>query len=111
MPSAVRPPLIPPGPDAEAKATAIARVREDKERESRDGFDGTWVAHPDLVPLATEVFDAVLGSAPHQKDRQRDAVNVGAGQLRDLLVPGAVVTESGYRTNVSVAIRYLRAWL
>jgi len=103
--------FIPSRRDAEVNATAMSRVREDKERESRDGFDGTWVAHPDLVPLATEVFDAVLGSAPHQKDRQRDAVNVGAGQLRDLLVPGAVVTETGYRTNVSVAIRYLHAWL
>ena len=57
----------------------MAKVRDDKERESRDGFDGTWVAHPDLVPLATEVFDAVLGAAPNQKDRLRDEVPVDRG--------------------------------
>src|SRR4029077_16385728 len=70
--------FIPSRRDAQVNATAMARVRDDKERESGDGFDGTWVAHPDLVPLATEVFDAVLGVAPNQKGRLRDDVAVTA---------------------------------
>ena len=74
--------FIPSRRDAAVNATAMARVRDDKERESGDGFDGTWVAHPDLVPLATEVFDGVLGAAPHQKGRLRDDVAVTAAQLR-----------------------------
>jgi malate synthase len=89
----------------------MAKVREDKERESRDGFDGTWVAHPDLVPLATEIFDGVLGSAPHQKQRLREVVAVTAVQLRDLRAPGGSVTEAGYRLNVGVALQYLDSWL
>jgi malate synthase len=89
----------------------MARVRDDKERESADGFDGTWVAHPDLVPLATEIFDGVLGAAPHQKERLREDVAVSAEQLRDLRVPGGTVTEAGVRLNVSVALQYLDAWL
>jgi malate synthase len=92
-------------------ARALARVREDKERESRDGFDGTWVAHPDLVPVAREVFDAVLGDRPHQKDRTRDDVQVTANELVDATVRGGLVTEGGIRTNVEVAMRYLEAWL
>jgi malate synthase len=103
--------FIPSRKDAEVNARAMARVREDKERESADGFDGTWVAHPDLVPLAREVFDTVLGDRPHQKDRLRDDVIVDAGQLIDPTVPGGMVTEGGIRTNVEVAIRYLDAWL
>ena len=103
--------FIPSRRDAEVNATAMAKVRDDKERESGDGFDGTWVAHPDLVPLATEIFDGVLGSAPHQKQRLREEVEVSAGQLRDLRVAGGTVTEAGYRLNVSVAIQYLAAWL
>ena len=70
--------FIPSRRDAEVNAAAIAKVREDKERESGDGFDGTWVAHPDLVPVATEVFDAVLGAAPNQKQRLREEVSVDA---------------------------------
>jgi malate synthase len=103
--------FIPSRRDPEVNATAMAKVREDKERESSDGFDGTWVAHPDLVPLATEIFDAVLGSRPNQKDRLRDDVAVTAAQLRDLRVPGGMVTEAGYRQNVRVALQYLDAWL
>ncbi|HSL34343.1 MAG TPA: malate synthase A, partial [Candidatus Limnocylindrales bacterium] len=86
--------FIPSRRDADVNATAMARVREDKERESGDGFDGTWVAHPDLVPLATEIFDGVLASAPHQKDRLREDVAVTAAQLRDLRAPGGSVTEA-----------------
>ena len=76
--------FIPNRRDPEVTEKALAKVREDKERESRDGFDGTWVAHPDLVPVATEVFDAVLGSAPNQKDRLREDVSVTAAELLDL---------------------------
>jgi malate synthase len=103
--------FIPSRRDPEVNATAMAKVRDDKERESGDGFDGTWVAHPDLVPLATEIFDGVLGDAPNQKQRRREEVAVTADQLRDLRVPGGTVTEAGYRLNVSVAIQYLAAWL
>jgi malate synthase len=103
--------FIPSRRDAEVNATAMARVRDDKERESGDGFDGTWVAHPDLVPLATEIFDGLLGAGPHQKHRLREDVAISAEQLRDLRVPGGTVTEAGYRLNVSVALQYLDAWL
>jgi malate synthase len=66
---------------------ALAKVREDKERESGDGFDGTWVAHPDLVPMATEIFDGVLGDRPNQKERLREDVGVTARDLLDVTVP------------------------
>jgi malate synthase len=90
---------------------ALARVREDKLRESGDGFDGTWVAHPDLVPTATEVFDGVLGDRPNQLDRLREDVDVRAEQLVDFTVPGGEITPGGLRANVSVGTRYLDAWL
>jgi malate synthase len=90
---------------------ALAKVREDKERESRDGFDGTWVAHPDLVPLATEIFDGVLGATAHQKHRTRNEVTVTAGELQDLRIEGGAVTEAGIRANVRVALAYLDSWL
>ena len=102
--------FIPSRRDPAVNETAIARVRDDKVRESGDGFDGTWVAHPDLVPLATEVFDGVLGDRPQQKDRLREDVGVRADQLLDLHVDGGTVTEGGYRTNVSVALQYLDSW-
>jgi malate synthase len=103
--------FIPSRRDPEVNATAMAKVREDKERESRDGFDGTWVAHPDLVPLATEIFDGVLGDRPHQKHKVHANFNVGAEQLRDFTVEGGTVTEAGLRQNVSIALQYLDAWL
>jgi malate synthase len=103
--------FIPSRRDEAVNATAMARVRDDKERESADGFDGTWVAHPDLVPLATEIFDGVLGAAPNQKARLREELVVSAEQLRDLRVPGGTVTEAGVRLNISVALQYLDAWL
>jgi len=103
--------FIPSRRDAEVNARAIARVREDKERESRAGFDGTWVAHPDLVPVAREAFDRVLGEAPHQKSVRRDEVQVAADQLIDPTVPGGMVTDGGVRMNVDVAVRYLNSWL
>jgi malate synthase len=103
--------FIPSRRDAELNATALARVREDKDRESGDGFDGTWVAHPDLVLVATEVFDRVLGDRPHQKERLRDEVVADAAALADVRVPGGTVTEAGVRNAVSVALQYLDSWL
>jgi malate synthase len=103
--------FIPSRRDPEVNETALAKVREDKVREAGAGFDGTWVAHPDLVPVATEVFDGVLGDAPNQLDRQRGDVDVGASDLLDLRVEGGEITEQGLRTNVSVGVRYLESWL
>jgi malate synthase len=103
--------FIPSRRDPEVTATALAKVREDKEREAGDGFDGTWVAHPDLVSIATEIFDRVLGERTDQRDRLREDVHVGAADLLDLRVPGGEITEAGLHLNVSVGIRYLAAWL
>ncbi len=103
--------FIPSRRDPEINRVALARVREDKEREAGDGCDGTWVAHPDLVPVATEIFDRILGDRPHQKERQRDDVRAGAGALVDLRVPGGTITEAGFRNNVNVALQYLNSWL
>jgi Malate synthase len=103
--------FIPNRRDPAVTDVAMAKVRDDKERESRDGFDGTWVAHPDLVPLATEIFDGVLGGEPNQKGRLREDVSVGAADLLDLRVPGGAVTEAGARANVRVALAYLDSWL
>jgi malate synthase len=103
--------FIPSRRDPEVNERALAKVREDKVREAGDGFDGTWVAHPDLVPVATEVFDGVLGDAENQLTWQRGDVDVGAAELLDLRVEGGEVTADGLRTNVSVGIRYLESWL
>jgi malate synthase len=103
--------FIPNRRDPEVTEVALGKVRDDKERESRDGFDGTWVAHPDLVPVAKEIFDGVLGERPNQKDRLREEVAVSAAELLDLTVPGGAVTEAGIRANVRVALAYLDSWL
>jgi malate synthase len=103
--------FIPSRRDPEVNERAMAAVRADKERESADGFDGTWVAHPDLVPLAREVFDAVLGDGPNQKGRLRPEVGVTARDLLDVAVPAGAVTEAGVRANVSVGLAYLASWL
>jgi len=103
--------FIPNRRDPEVTDRALARVRDDKLRESGDGFDGTWVAHPDLVPVAMEVFDGVLGDRPNQKDRLRDDVAVEADDLLDLEVEGGAVTVAGVRANVRVALAYLDSWL
>jgi malate synthase len=103
--------FIPNRRDPEVTDRAMARVRDDKERESGDGFDGTWVAHPDLVPLATEIFDGVLGAASNQKGRRREEVSVGADELLDLTVEDGAVTVVGVRANVRVALAYLDSWL
>ncbi len=102
--------FIPNRREPEVTANALARVREDKEREAGDGFDGTWVAHPDLVPVAGEIFDRVLGERPNQKDAP-GVGDVAAAALLDVTVPGGRVTEAGVRQDISVAVRYLDAWL
>jgi malate synthase len=103
--------FIPSRRDAEVNATALAKVREDKGREAADGYDGAWVAHPDLVPVVREVFDAVLGDRPHQKERRRAEVQVGRQDLLDVRVPGGRITSAGVLSDVSVALQYLEAWL
>jgi malate synthase len=103
--------FIPSRRDPEVNRVALAKVGEDKRREAGDGFDGTWVAHPDLVATAQAEFDAVLGSRPNQLERTRDDVSVREEQLIDFDVPGGEITDEGLRVNVSVAVRYVDAWL
>jgi malate synthase len=103
--------FIPSRRDAEVNAQALAKVREDKQREAGAGFDGSWVAHPDLVPVAKAAFDAVLGSRPHQKERQREDVSVHAAMLLDVRIPGGRVTEAGVRADIRVALEYIENWL
>jgi malate synthase len=103
--------FIPSRRDAGVNETALAAVRNDKQREAGDGFDGTWVAHPDLVPVAMAEFDAVLGGKLNQLERPRDDVHVTAAQVLDLESAGHEVTADGVRNNVGVALRYLSAWL
>jgi malate synthase len=103
--------FIPSRRDEEINRRALAKVRADKELESANGHDGTWVAHPDLVALADEVFTGVLGDRPHQIDKQRDDVVADAGALLDVAVPGGTITDAGVRMNVDVAIQYLASWL
>ena len=96
--------LIPSRTDPEANARAVDAVRADKEREAGDGFDGTWVAHPDVVGVAREAFDAVLGDRPNQIDRRRDDVHVTAAQLLDAAATPGAITEAGLRNDVAVAL-------
>src|SRR5882757_5926934 len=103
--------FIPSRKDAAVNENAMAKVREDKTREAGDGFDGSWVAHPDLVPICREVFDGVLGDRPNQLDRSRADVSVTARQLLDVASTPGTVTEAGLRNNISVGIQYLAAWL
>jgi malate synthase len=100
---------IPVKADPVANETALRRVREDKRREATDGHDGTWVAHPGLVPIAKEEFDRVLGSKPNQIDRLRDDVKATPAQLVE--APSGTLTEEGLRVNIRVGIQYLEAWL
>jgi malate synthase len=104
-------PFIPSRKNPEINEAALTKSREDKMREATDGCDGTWVAHPDLVPLAKEVFDKALGGKANQKERLREEVRVSAEQLQDVRVPGGKVTEAGVRNNISVALQYLASWL
>ena len=102
--------FIPNRRDPDVTQLAFEKVAADKKREAGDGFDGTWVAHPDLIPTAKAEFDAVLGDRPNQVDRQRDDVQVTASDLLDVHI-GRPVSAAGVRANVSVAIRYIEAWL
>ncbi|MFG6491052.1 malate synthase A [Microbacterium sp. P03] len=102
--------FIPNRRDPDVTRQAFEKVAADKKREAGDGFDGTWVAHPDLIPTALAEFDAVLGDRPNQIGRRRDDVTVTAAQLLDVHI-GRPVTEEGVHGNVSVAIRYIEAWL
>lgn len=102
--------FIPNRRDPEVTKRAEEKVRADKSREANDGFDGTWVAHPDLIPVARAEFDAVLGDRPNQVERQRDDVNVTAAQLLDVHI-GREITEAGVRDNVSIGVRYIESWL
>ena len=103
--------VIPSRTDEEANQRALDAVRSDKEREANDGFDGTWVAHPDSVEVATEAFDAVLGDRPNQVDKQRDDVSASSDALLDVSSTPGERTEQGLRSNVNVGIQYLSSWL
>jgi malate synthase len=103
--------LIPSRKDPDANERAIAAVRADKRREASDGFDGTWVAHPDVVSVAREEFHRVLGNRPNQIDRQRPDVRVSAMELIDLAATPGDITEDGLRSNVNVGFQYISFWL
>ncbi|ARI51516.1 MULTISPECIES: malate synthase A [Streptomyces] len=103
--------FIPSRRDAEVNKVAFEKVKADKDREATDGFDGSWVAHPDLVPIALASFDAVLGEKPNQKDRLREDVSVAAGDLIAIDTLDAKPTYEGLRNAVAVGIRYIEAWL
>jgi malate synthase len=103
--------LIPSRKDEEANEKALAGVRTDKEREVAQGYDGTWVAHPDLVPVAREVFEQGLDGAANQLGRQRDDVHVTADELLDLASTPGSINEAGLRTDVSVGFQYVSFWL
>ena len=102
--------FIPSRRDPEANAVALGKVRDDKQRESRDGFDGTWVAHPDLVRVVAEVFDERLGDRPNQLGRKRQDAHIAPDDLLDFRVPDGAVTAEGVRANVDVGMRYLESW-
>ena len=100
-----------PSKDEKTNEQAFAKVREDKTREAGDGFDGSWVAHPGMVDLCSEVFTSVLGDNPDQRDKLREDVEVSAEQLLDVASTPGEVTELGLRGNISVGMQYLEAWL
>ena len=103
--------FIPSRRDPAVNAVALERVREDKEREASQGYDGTWVAHPDLVPVALEVFDRVLGERPNQLEVMREDVVPDAAALLDVAATPGEITEDGLRNDISVGIQYIAAWL
>ncbi|MFF0387551.1 malate synthase A [Kitasatospora sp. NPDC004615] len=103
--------FIPSRTDPEVNAAALAKVRADKEREAAGGFDGSWVAHPDLVPVARACFDAVLGERPHQKENPGAAGDVTAEELLNVAGAQGSCTSTGLRNAVQVGVRYVEAWL
>ncbi|MEO1664078.1 MAG: malate synthase A [Chloroflexota bacterium] len=100
-----------PRKDPEVNKVAFAKVTQDKEREATDGFDGSWVAHPGLVPVARGVFESVMGENDHQKDRLREDVAVEAADLINFDIPSGTITEDGLRLNINVALLYIESWL
>jgi malate synthase len=103
--------FIPSRKDEKVNQIALGKVLEDKDRESNYGFDGTWVAHPDLVPVAKAPFDRTLGDKPHQKEKLKENVTVTSDQLLNFSIEGGTITEEGLRNNISVALLYLESWL
>jgi malate synthase len=103
--------FLPSRTDEEQNKAAMEKVKQDKSREAGDGFDGTWVAHPDFVKPAMAEFDAVLGEKPNQVDRRRDDVDVGAEQLLDAKSAWSPPSEAGLRNDVNVGIQYISSWL
>ncbi len=103
--------FIPSRRDPEINRVALGKVRDDKDREANDGFDGSWVAHPDLVPTALESFNKVLGKRPNQRERLREDVRVAAADLQQFTVPDGRITREGFRMNVDVALQYINSWL
>jgi malate synthase len=103
--------FIPSRRDPGINETALAKVRDDKEREAADGFDGSWVAHPDLVPLCAEIFDRTLGAKPNQIDRPTGSVTAVADRLLDIAATEGEITRAGLTGNVAVAVRYIASWL
>lgn len=103
--------FIPNRKDREVTKSALIKVREDKQREAHDGFDGTWVAHPDLVPIAREIFEEHFINKPNQKDCLREDVRVGASDLVDFTIEGGTISEQGLRHNINVALQYIASWL
>ncbi|MBE1464786.1 malate synthase A [Kibdelosporangium phytohabitans] len=103
--------FIPNRRDQDVTAKALDKVRDDKNREAGDGFDGSWVAHPDLVPVCQEVFDGVLGDKPNQLDKTRDEVSVTADDLLNVSATPGSATDAGLRAAVDVGVRYIASWL
>ncbi|MBX9668959.1 MAG: malate synthase A [Candidatus Obscuribacterales bacterium] len=103
--------FIPSRRDPQINENALSKVRDDKELEVSTGFDGTWVAHPDLVPVAKEVFDKTLGEQPNQKSKQLPVLNVSAKELLDVSIDGGKITEAGVSNNINVALQYIESWL
>jgi malate synthase len=103
--------FIPSRKDPEVNRVAMTKVKEDKDREANAGFDGTWIAHPDLVEIATKAFDAVLGERPNQREKLRSEVQVSAADLTNLNVPGGKITVAGVVGNINVALQYIDQWL
>ncbi|MBU8864880.1 malate synthase A [Paenarthrobacter aromaticivorans] len=102
---------VPNRKDEAANTASFEKVRADKTREANDGFDGSWVAHPDLVPVCREVFDSVLGDRPNQLDRSREDVTPDDRALIDIASTEGTITEEGVRLNIEVGIRYIESWL
>lgn len=103
--------FVPSRKDPAINTVAMAKVREDKLREVEDGFDGTWVAHPDLVFIAKEIFQNVLGAKANQLDKKRDDVQIFASELINFEIKGGKITEEGMRKNISIGLQYLQSWL